>query len=164
MLLSVDFVPRRLLGSRPSTEKLVLEVDMRRAVSMLMAALLMYAIGFPNRTAWGGTEDKIEGRWERVSGQGLPAGWKEFKLIAGGHFMFVYYDTGKKKAAITGGGTYKIDGEHYTEHVEFMDVEDAKDFIGKDQLFTVKWEGDNLIVTGTLSNGEKLNVTYKRTE
>src|SRR5215469_14588035 len=136
---------------------------MRRAISILLATLLC-AIVFPDRTAWGGPENKIEGHWELVSGETLPSGWKEIKLISGGHFIWVAYDTQKRKTAYTGGGTYKIEGDHYTEHVEFMTVDDSEALIGKDQPFTIKREGNSLVVTGTLSNGEKLTETWKRAD
>ena len=81
-----------------------------------------------------------------------------------GHFIWVAYDTEKKKTAYTGGGTYKIDGDRYTEHVEFMTVDGGEALIGKDQPFTVKLEGNNLVITGTLSSGDKLTETWKRAE
>jgi hypothetical protein len=137
---------------------------MRRAISRLRATPLVCAIVFPSRTAWGGTGDKIEGQWELVSGQDLPSGWKEIKLIYGGHFIWVMYDTQKKNTAYTGGGTYKIEGDHYTEHPEFMAVGGADALIGKDQPYTLKWEGNNLVITGTLSNGGKLAETWKRAD
>lgn len=137
---------------------------MRRAISILLTTLLVCAIGFLSRNAWGGTGDKIEGQWELVSGQNLPSGWKEIKLISGGHFIWVIYDTQKKNTAYTGGGTYKIEGDHYTEHVEFMTVDGADALIGKDQPFTVKWQGNNLVITGTMSNGGALTETWKRPE
>jgi hypothetical protein len=160
----VDFVPHRLLGSDSTAEKLVLEVEMKQAISTLLTTLLMCAIGLPSRSAWGSEGNKIEGSWELVSGQNVPAGWKEIKLISGGHFIWVVFDTQKRKTAYTGGGTYKLDGDHYTEHVDFITVDGAEGMIDKDQPFTIKWEGNNLVVTGTLSNGEKLTETWKRAE
>jgi len=136
---------------------------MRRAISILLATLLC-VMGFAVRTAWGGTQNKIEGQWELSSGETLPSGWKEIKLISGGHFIWVAYDAEKKRTGYTGGGTYKIDGDHYTEHVEFMTVDGGEALIGKDQSFTVKWEGTNLVITGTLSSGDKLTETWKRAE
>lgn len=137
---------------------------MRRAISILLTTLLVFVIGFPGRAAWGGKGDKIEGQWELVSGENLPAGWKEIKLISGGHFIWVAYDTQKKRTAFTGGGSYKFDGDRYTEHVEFITVDGGEALIDKDQPYTVKWEGNNLIITGTLSSGDKLTETWKHVE
>jgi hypothetical protein len=163
-VLSVDFTPGQLLGSGSSADKLFLEVEMRRALPVLVTTLLLSVIAFPSGTAWGSTGDKIEGHWELVSGQNLPPGWKEIKLISGGHFVWVIYDAQKKKSAYTGGGTYKVDGDHYTEHLDFMTVPGADALIDKDQPFTLKLEGNSLVITGTLSDGEKLNETWKRGE
>lgn len=74
------------------------------------------------------------------------------------------YDTQKKRTAFTGGGSYKFDGDHYTEHVEFITVDGGEALIDKDQPYTVKWEGNNLIITGTLSSGDKLTETWKHVE
>jgi len=137
---------------------------MRRTVPNLLTTLLVCLIAFPSHTAWGGTADKIEGQWELVSGEDMPPGWKEIKLISSGHFIWVMYDAQKKKTAFTGGGTYKIDGDQCTEHLEFMTVPGGDALIDKDQHLTLKLEGSNLIVTGALSSGEKLNETWKRAE
>lgn len=137
---------------------------MRRAISMLFCALLVGAIHLSSVRAWGSTADKIEGHWELVSGQTLPPGWKEIKVISGGHFVWVIYDAQKKNKAYTGGGTYKIDRDHYTEHLDFMTVPGADALIDKDQPFTMKLDGNSLVITGTLSDGEKLSETWKRAE
>ena len=137
---------------------------MRRAVSILLVTLMVCVIGFPSRTARAGTGNKLEGQWELVSGENLPAGWKEIKLISGGHFIWVAYDTQKKKTGYTGGGSYKLDGDHYTEHVDFITVDGAEGLIDKDQPYTIKLEGNNLVITGTMSTGEKLTETWKRAD
>lgn len=94
----------------------------------------------------------------------MAPGWKEIKLISGGHFIWVIYDGQRKNKAYTGGGTYKIDGNQCIENLEFMTEPDANAFIGKDQHLTIKLEGNNLVLTGTLSNGAKMNETWKRVE
>jgi len=137
---------------------------MKRAISIMVATFLLWVVSFPIGSAWGSTADKIEGHWELVSGETLPSGWKEIKLIAGGHFIWVIYDAQKKKTAYTGGGTYKLDGDHYIEHLDFMTVPGADALIDKDQPFTLKLGGNSLVITGTLSDGEKLNETWKRAE
>jgi hypothetical protein len=150
--------------SHSSAKKLIQEVEMRFAPSLLPTVLLVGMIACPTGSAFGGTGYKIEGQWELVSSQDLPAGWKEIKLISGGHFIWVIYDAQKKRTAYTGGGTYKIDGDQCTEHVEFMTVLGAEGLIGNDQLVTLEWERERLVITGTLSNGRKLNETWKHAE
>jgi hypothetical protein len=46
-----------------------------------------------------------------------------------------------------GGGTYTLDGDTYTEHVEFFA---APNFVGTSIKFKIKWEGDEWIQTGSL--------------
>jgi hypothetical protein len=125
-------------------KKLIPEVNMKQAVRMAVTALLVAAAAIPARIAWGDTGDKIEGQWELVSTQDMPAGWKEIKLISGNHFIWVIYDAQKKRTAYTGGGTYKIDGDQCTEHLEFMTVPGGEELIGKDQHLTLLTRGSRI--------------------
>ena len=77
---------------------------MKQVARMALTSLLA-AASLPTGIAWGGTGDKIEGQRELVSPQDMPAGWKEIKLISGGHFISVIYDSQKKRTSYTGGGT-----------------------------------------------------------
>jgi hypothetical protein len=104
----------------------------------------------------------LDGNWELVSGQPLPKGTRDIKMISGGHFIFVAYDTEKGKPLYTGGGTYILNGSSYTEHMDFASDQISAGLIGKDQPFTIKTEGDTFTQTGTLSNGKALSETWKR--
>jgi hypothetical protein len=108
------------------------------------------------------TKSPLEGTWEMVSGQEWPKGIRDIKMISGGHFIWVAYDTVKRKPVYVGGGTYILNGNSYTEHVDFMSEEISAGIAGKDQPFTVKVDGDTLTQTGALSSGEKLAETWKR--
>ena len=55
-----------------------------------------------------------------------------------------------------------MDGNSYTEHVDFMSEEISAGIVGKDQPFTVKLDGDTLTQTGALSNGQSLSESWKR--
>ena len=107
-------------------------------------------------------KSQLDGTWELVSGQQLPKGARDIKIISGGHFIFVAYDTEKGKPLYTGGGTYILNGSSYTEHIAFASDEISAGLVGKDQPFTVKVDGDTFIQTGTLSNGKGLSETWKR--
>ena len=104
----------------------------------------------------------LDGTWELHSGQPLPRGARDIKIISEGHFIFVAYDMAKGKPLYTGGGTYILDGNSYTEHLDFASEEISAGIVGKDQPFTVKVDGDTFIQTGTLSNGKALSETWKR--
>ena len=107
-------------------------------------------------------KSQLDGTWELVSGQPLPKGARDIKIISGGHFIFVAYDTEKGKPLYTGGGTYFLNGSSYTEHIDFASDEISAGLVGNDQRFTVQVDGDTFVQTGTLSNGKSLSETWKR--
>lgn len=107
-------------------------------------------------------KSQLDGTWELVSGQPLPKGARDIKIISGGHLIFVAYDTEKEKPLYTGGGTYILNGSSYTEHIDFASDEISAGLVGKDQPFTVKVDGDTFTRTGTLSNGKGLSEIWKR--
>ena len=109
-----------------------------------------------------GRKNFLEGTWALVSGQQLPKGVQDIKIISGGHFVWVAYDRDKGKPFYTGGGTYILHGNSYTEHVDFMTEEISSGIVGKDQPFTTRVDGDTLTQTGALSNGQNLSETWKR--
>ena len=104
----------------------------------------------------------LDGTWDLVSGQALPKGARDIKIISGGHFIFVAYDTEKGKVLYTGGGTFILNGSAYTEHVDFASDEISPGLVGKDQSFTVTMDGDSFTQKGTLSNGKPLLEIWKR--
>jgi hypothetical protein len=131
----------------------------------LAFAIVALAAVFPALSQTSGTDAKksqLDGTWELVSGQPLPKGARDIKIISGGHFIFVAYDTETGKPLYTGGGTYTLNGSSYTEHIDFTSDQISAGLIGKDQPFTVKVEGDTFTQTGTLSNGKGLSETWKR--
>ena len=103
----------------------------------------------------------VEGTWELVSGQPLPKGARDIKILSGGYFIFAAYDTQTGKPLYSAGGTYDLNGSSYTEHIDFASDKIA-DLVGRDQSFTVEIEGDTLTQTGTLSNGKALLERFKR--
>jgi hypothetical protein len=131
---------------------------------LLVSAIALAAV-FPALSQTNGSDAKksqLDGTWELVSGQPLPKGARDIKIISGGHFIFVAYDTEKGKPLYTGGGTYILNGSSYTEHIDFASDEISFGLVGKDQPFTVKVDGDTFTQTGTLSNGKGLLETWKR--
>ena len=142
---------------------------MKTARAMVTVALT--AVAFAGaQTGHTSTEpNQLEGTWEHVfpnpgSTQRPPEGTRHIKLIAGQHFVWVLYDTAKGNPQYTAGGTYTLTGNSYTEHIDFMNVQSADKFVGKDQPFTIKLEGDTLTLSGTLPNGEKISEIWKRVD
>ena len=107
-------------------------------------------------------DTKLDGTWELVSGQPLPEGARDVKMIAGGHFMFAAYDTASGEPLYAAGGTCRLDGDAYVEHVDFASGKIAAGLVGKAQAFTIEVEGDRFTQRGTLSNGKPLLEVWQR--
>lgn len=135
---------------------------MKKVLSVFAIALAAVLLAWSQTSGDRAKKGQLEGAWEMVSGQELPKGTRDIKIISGGHFVWVIYDTEKGKPMYTGGGTYTLNGTSYNEHVAFMSEELSAGILGKDQPFTVKVDGDTLTQTGTLSNGQTLSESWKR--
>ncbi len=135
---------------------------MKKFLAVFAVALTAVLVAWSQTSGDNAQKGQIEGTWEMASGQQLPKGTRDIKIISGGHFVWVIYDTEKGKPLYTGGGTYTLNGHSYTEHVDFMSGEISAGIVGKDQPFTVKVDGDTLTQTGTLSSGETLSEAWKR--
>jgi hypothetical protein len=107
-------------------------------------------------------DNALDGTWEMISGPPLPPGARNIKILAGGHFMFTAYDTRSGEPLYSAGGTCKLEGSTYSEHVDFASEKIAGGLVGKDQIFTVEINGHTFTQSGTLSNGKALTETWKR--
>jgi hypothetical protein len=129
------------------------------ALSITVAAV---ALGWSQTTGSRAKKSQLDGVWELLSGQPLPTGARDTKVILGGHFIFAAYDTENGRPLYTAGGTYVLNGSSYTEHMDFASDVIATGLVGKDQQFTVKLDGDTFTQTGTLTNGKPLSEVWKR--
>ena len=137
---------------------------MRKNASIVLCIALAAVFVAWSQTDYGHTQSSpLEGTWELVSGQQIPKGARDIKIIAGGHFIFVAYDTQDGKPLYTGGGTYILNGTSYTEHMDLAS-EPISALVAKDQRFTVKVDGNTFTQTGTLSNGKGLSEIWKRVQ
>jgi hypothetical protein len=105
---------------------------------------------------------KLDGTWELLSGQPLPEGTRDIKMLSGGHFMFAAYDTHTGRPLYAAGGTYEVNWNSYVEHMDFASDRLPPGLVGKDQSFTVEMRGDTFTQNGTLSNGKPLTEKWKR--
>lgn len=136
---------------------------MKEALLVFAIAVAAVFLAWSQANGSDAKKSQLDGTWELVSGQQLPKGARDIKMILGGHFIFVAYDTQTGKPLYTGGGTYTLNGSSYTKHMDFASDEIAAGLVGKDQPLTVKVDGDTFIQTGTLSNAKSLSETWKRT-
>jgi hypothetical protein len=105
---------------------------------------------------------ELDGTWVLLSGQPLPEGARDIKMLSGGHFMFAAYDTQTGEPLYAAGGSYTLNGNDYVEHMDFASDKIAAGLVGKNQSFTVTVEGDTFTQKGTLSNGKPLTEKWKR--
>jgi hypothetical protein len=136
--------------------------DIMEKVLLVSATALAAVFLFSQTNGSDAKKSQLDGTWELVSGQPLPKGARDIKIISGEHFIFVAYDMETGKPLYTGGGTYTLNGGSYTEHIDFASEEIAAGLVGKDQPFTVKLDGDTFTQKGTRSNGKYLSETWKR--
>jgi Lipocalin-like domain len=136
-----------------------------RSIALSLAIVIAAAMGLQAYA-----EDKpgsLEGAWELVDAKNVPADpsfsltkTRQIKILTKTHWAFLGQDrlpaktkpsaaelTAAGKSFSAGGGTYKLEGDSYTEHIEFFVV---PKFVGTSITFKIKWQGDEWIQTGTL--------------
>jgi hypothetical protein len=86
---------------------------------------------------------------------------REIKLIVEGHFVWVVYGFKSRTPDSVGGGTYTLAGVSYVERLDFASPK-LVSYVGHDQEFTVKLDGDRLIQTGVLSDGTALQEVWQK--
>ena len=109
------------------------------------------------------------GTWQLVSTKygdakefsDYPAERVRLKLITATHFTWLDYPAGSKKISSAAGGPYSLDGDTYTETIEFVG-EGMESYLGKKQTFKIKVEGDKLSQSGQLSDGLKIEEVWRR--
>jgi len=133
-----------------------------RVLIALPITLAALALAWSQTTGSHAKKSQLDGVWELVSGQPLPKGARDIKVILEGHFLFAAYDTENGRPLYTAGGTYILNGSSYTEHMDFASDVIATGLVGKDQHFTVKLDGDTFTQTGTLTNEKPLSEVWRR--
>ena len=157
-------------------------------VSALVLALLLAC--FMVIPAVAQQQNKIEGVWRMISakqdGKEMLTSGRDMKFITAKHWIYIAQDKAKTISALAketqgdslkaymdafnaGSGTYKLDGNKYTETVEFFA---EPSYIGRSFDFTMRVEGNRLYQSGKfpiLENGKKvkeflLEEVYERVE
>ncbi len=112
-------------------------------------------------------EKDLVGTWKLVSCQygtgektALPDTVNAIKLITPGHFTWLNYKTKDKIVCDLAGGTYVFDGENYTENVEYG-AQGMFPYFWKSN-FKIKIEGDQMFLSGSRSDGLKLEEVWKK--
>jgi len=92
-----------------------------------------------------------------VSNQG-----PHIKMLTADRFIWVTYDAKTNLISRSMGGSYRLQGATYTETVEFFLPAGMKVYLGKEQVFTIRVEGDKLFQSGKLSDGMKIEEIWQR--
>ena len=132
----------------------------------LFALAISNAVGV---TAAAPAASELIGTWELVSAKygndtefsDAPKNQTARKFITPTHFIWARYDPKTKTISNSMGGTYTLKDGDYIEMPEFA-FEGMEPFIGKEQKFTLKIEGDKWIQAGVLSNGNKIEEIWRR--
>jgi hypothetical protein len=122
-------------------------------------------------------KNKVEGTWELVSGTWTYSDTnivkfptseydREIKMIGKTHVLFIRQDTTNEKAFFSGGGTYTLEADKYTETLEFSSWGED---IGTPISYNCEFRDSMWIMTGPVNEGEndpgwKLNEEWKRIE
>lgn len=142
-----------------------------RPILFCLFAALLYTSCQQNKSAKETSEpNQIQGTWKLVSNIVItkgdtaivyPAIGKEeimLKMYNDSHFSFFTHDTkqGKTKDSIftAGAGTYKLNGEDYSEHLEFCNF---REWENHDFNFKLKIHQDTLVQRG-IERIDSLNV------
>jgi len=144
---------------------------MRHSRALTVAVLAIMQFGHAAPQADSENKFKLDGTWELVTYKygaaaapsAMPKDRREIKLISGTHFVWVVYDLRSRKPISVGGGTCSLQADHYIEQVEFGDKR-PKDLIDKTQSFRIAIDGDKWQQSGVLSNGLRIEETWRRIE
>lgn len=84
------------------------------------------------------------------------------KMLTADRFVWVIYDSKTKLISRSMGGSYRLQGSSYTETIEFFLPQGMKVYLGKEQVFTLRVEGDRLFQSGKLSDGMNIEEIWQR--
>jgi hypothetical protein len=110
-----------------------------------------------------------QGTWKLVSMKygdateftNFPDGQQRLKLITQTHFTWVQYDMSTKKVQSVAGGSYTLEGDIYTETIEFAG-EGMTTYLGGKHAFTITINGDKFFLSGQLSDGLKIEEIWQK--
>ena len=130
---------------------------MKKVLLILIFPVIITACAeSPRKNAQVAGEVSLKGTWRLLTGTLIEKGdtivtdyTKErsfIKIINDSHFSFLNHTLRKDTTDFSsGGGTYSLNGNNYTEHLEYCS---AKEWEGHDFSFTVTITGDTLVQSG----------------
>ncbi len=142
---------------------------MKKASIIVVLAAMVLAVTLHSQQQTSKGSGTHLGTWQLISTKygdakdfsDFPKEQRRVKLITATHFTWVQYDAGSKKVDSMAGGPYTLEGNSYTETIEFVGT-GMETYLGKKQLFTIKVDGDKLNQSGQLSDGLKIEEVWQR--
>jgi len=133
-------------------------------VTLILTAALLGAEKLPKNT------DSHLGTWRLVSAKygdtkksaDVSDPGPHLKMLTPDRFIWVIYDSKTKLISLSMGGSYRLQGSSYTETVEFFLPQGMMVYLGNEQVFTIRVEGDKLFQSGKLSDGQKIEEIWQR--
>lgn len=141
---------------------------------ILSAAVLIVAVLFTGAVSGidfmaGDDPESLTGTWQLSSYKygisnpsfiDVPQTRRRVKIINESHFTWVEFDASSGKVTQSAGGIYTLDGDTYTESIDFGLGMDS--YIGSKHDFTYKVIGDILFISGSLSDELKIEEIWQR--
>jgi hypothetical protein len=136
-----------------------------------MLAMAVFAVAIGLRAQQGAEKSSVSllGTWQLASYKygtnqpdftDFPKGRCRVKLITETHYTWIEYDTATKIVKGSAGGVYSLSGNTYTESKDFglgMDT-----YLGQKHAYTIRVDGDKLYLSGSLSDGLKIEENWRR--
>lgn len=138
-------------------------------VLTLVLAVASCHVGQQVQQEPGTKSGSLLGTWELASykygdqkeSADFPKNGHRVKMITETHWTWCEFETNTKEIQVGAGGSYTLDGDTYTESIDFA-MPGMMSYLGKKQVFTVRVEGDRLRQAGVLSDGLKIEEVWNR--
>jgi hypothetical protein len=88
------------------------------------------------------------------------ANMPRLKLITNNSFQWASYDASTKKILESAGGSYTLEGDTYTEMLNYGYKMET--YVGTNSIFRIKVEDDILFLSGKLSTGYPIEEVWQR--
>ncbi len=88
--------------------------------------------------------------------------YDEYKIMTAGHYLWLSFDPHSGKVLRSGGGTYTLDGENYTGHVDYSNADDLRAVVGLGYSGTCRLEGKRCYHYGRMTNGATFDELWER--
>ena len=144
-------------------------IIMKKTPTFIVVAAIALGFILAGQQQTGKVSGTHLGTWQLISTKygdakdfsDFPNEQRRVKLITATHFTWVQYGTASKMVESIAGGPYTLDGDSYTETIEFVGT-GMETYLGKKQPFTIKVNGDKLNQSGQLSDGLKIEEVWQR--